>query len=339
MRKWWVHKEAEALKGASGAMDTAAAGVHNTMDNGVTTSDIGIMQIGSRVVIRSKEEQEMLLPPPVVVAVPSTSPSDSFAKLSMRSPVILTSGTRGAGRFAVAAVTMESLAYDTEAPAQQSLSTGTTSPPLLSVATPSLRTGLSSSPPSSLLSPDSAISLLLPMTTMTSSPIHQTQTLTVTPEYEGPSPASAESPDHASPCHCRQTLHTTRCTSLNNLCQQDVIKGLRYEEKIHAEVYEEHAGFADEDHICTAGLAISHGKPTQSADDEVMEAGDIVEMDVKHLRALLEVLYSTSPADIDRSSSVTTSDVCSIFVTASVLPDAKMDDKPHIQISKPAEPT
>ncbi|TFK36043.1 hypothetical protein BDQ12DRAFT_668177 [Crucibulum laeve] len=90
MRKRWIHKEAESLKSASGAVDTAAAGT------------------GSRAVIQSKEEQEMPLPPPVVVAVPSTSPLDSFVKLSIRSPAILTSGTRGVGCFVIAAAAMQS---------------------------------------------------------------------------------------------------------------------------------------------------------------------------------------------------------------------------------------
>ncbi|TFK31111.1 hypothetical protein BDQ12DRAFT_729875 [Crucibulum laeve] len=89
MRKQWIHTEAERLKSASRAVDTAAAGT------------------GSRAVIQSKE-QEMPLPPPVVVAVPSTSPLDSFVKLSIRSPAILTSGTRGVGCFAIAAAAMQS---------------------------------------------------------------------------------------------------------------------------------------------------------------------------------------------------------------------------------------
>ncbi|TFK31110.1 hypothetical protein BDQ12DRAFT_729874, partial [Crucibulum laeve] len=82
-------------------------------------------------------------------------------------------------------------------PIQRCLSTWTTLPPF-SVATPPLIIGVSSSPPSSPSSPHSVILSLSLMTAMTSSPIRQTQTLTVTPEREVPPPASAEPPDHSS---------------------------------------------------------------------------------------------------------------------------------------------
>ncbi|TFK32741.1 hypothetical protein BDQ12DRAFT_728375 [Crucibulum laeve] len=88
-----------------------------------------------------------------------------------------------------------------------------------------------------------------------------------------------------------------------------------------------------------ADLAIGHAKPAQSTNDEVMTVGDIVEMDVKRLPALLEVLHSASPVHIDCSSSIMASEVHSTFVTVSVLPDAKINDESHTRISKPAEPT
>ncbi|TFK35005.1 hypothetical protein BDQ12DRAFT_688889 [Crucibulum laeve] len=663
LRKRWIHKEAEALKGASGAVDTAAAKVQNITENGVVTMGLGIVQTGLRAVIRSKEEQEMPLPPPGVVAVPTTSPSDSFAKLSLRSPAILTSGTHGTGRFAVVAAHMESPMHSwspfkrvedvsagegqevsedvlrdgqaeptskasikspskhsppmpettlpvspvvsvevlyaspphllkqpsspetthnspltlranarpsfkltssamsihsllspspslglspkpslssvyaqedtsirssiqpsptveenpsqrppspplqnqfdripppsviqegnenamdvdpsplipelklrshdtlqmeqqqqqrehatmvsqpstptsatshpvvkhavssplsppppsspmadmrdssqppTTPPTHRSLSMRTALPPLFSVATPLPTIVVSASPPSSPSSRCSVIRSLSPVTAMTSSPVHQTQTLTTTLEHEGPPPASAESPpDRSSACSpspdlthyppyvpgqspsagcVSPRLHVKSPSPSPSLPPASVRppspapapkvkmslkdfamrkKKMREEgltKSIQASPMSttsalgtemDEGGSVNENGVAssdtaqdaidaieveeqTAGLAKSHIKPAQSTDDEVVKAGDIMEMDVKCLPASLEGLRSASPVDIDRLSSVTTSDAHSIFVTASVLPDAKMDDKPHIQISKPAEPT